>query len=66
MSAAKTSTERAQELRQRRSESGLSEVRGIWAPATQHDEVRAAAAKLIAKRAKTAPAKKRSSGVDSA
>jgi hypothetical protein len=51
---AKTSTERAQELRQRRAVSGLSEVRGIWAPAKQHDEVRAAAAQLQRRRERAA------------
>jgi hypothetical protein len=50
---AKTTTERVRELRQRRQESGLSEVRGIWAPASLHDAIREAGAKLQRKRRKT-------------
>lgn len=49
---AKTNTERAQDLRKRREEAGLSEVRGIWAPAALHAEIREAAAKLTKRRLK--------------
>ena len=47
---AKTNTERVQALRKRRDEAGLREVRGIWAPAALHAEVRGQAAKLVRKR----------------
>ena len=47
---AKTNTERVQALRARLKEAGLSEVRGIWAPAALHSEVREQAAKLVRKR----------------
>ena len=40
----KTSTQRAQALRKRRSEAGLAEVRGIWAPPAMHGALRAFAA----------------------
>lgn len=50
---AKTNTERVQALRARLKEAGLSEVRGIWAPAALHSEVREQAAKLIRRRQKT-------------
>ena len=47
---AKTTTERVAALRKRRDEAGLSEVRGIWAPAALHVEVRVQAAKLVRRR----------------
>lgn len=52
MSPAKTPTERARALRERRAAQGLSEVRGIWAPAALHEAIKAAAARLLKKRAK--------------
>ena len=49
---AKTNTERVQALRKRLKEAGLSEVRGIWASAALHVEVREQAEKLIRRREK--------------
>lgn len=47
---AKTTKERVQALRKRRDEAGLSEVRGIWAPAEMHADIRATAAKFVKRR----------------
>jgi hypothetical protein len=47
---AKPSTIRAQELRQRRLAAGLSEVRGIWAPQSEHAAIKALAERLQRKR----------------
>jgi hypothetical protein len=43
----KTSTERSQDLRQRRREAGLFEVRGIWAKPEKHAEIRQEAKKIL-------------------
>jgi hypothetical protein len=50
MSAAKTSTQRSDDLRQRRAEQGLKEVRGAWAHPEDHTAVKKYAAKLTRKR----------------
>ncbi len=50
LSAPMTSTQRCGLLRKRRAADGLSEVRGIWAPAAHHADIKAEAAKLIARR----------------
>ncbi len=41
-----TSTPRVQALRDRRKASGLSEVRGIWAPPDQHQRIKEVVRKL--------------------
>lgn len=46
---AKTSTQRAQDLRKRREADGLKEVRGIWAPTERHDAIKQAVRELEAK-----------------
>jgi hypothetical protein len=40
MSAAKTSTQRGNELRQRRAAQGLQEVRGVWAHPEDHAAIK--------------------------
>ena len=37
---AKTSTEKARTLREKRAREGLAEVRGVWAPAQHHKALR--------------------------
>ena len=44
---AKTSTQRVSALRKRRKAAGLAEVRGIWAPARLHREIRACGAAVV-------------------
>ena len=46
---AKTNTERDQAAGKRRDALGLSEVRGIWAPAALHPAIRAQAVRLTRK-----------------
>ena len=49
-----TSTERARALRERREREGLAEVRGIFAPAADHVEIKAYAVKLAKRREREA------------
>lgn len=44
---AKTAKERQAELRARRREAGLEEVRGIYAPPDKHPAIKAAAKKMV-------------------
>jgi thiamine monophosphate synthase len=48
----KTSTERAQALRETRAEAGLAEVRGIWAHPDDHAAMKKYAAKISQSRAR--------------
>ena len=49
-----TSTERSRDLRERREREGLAEVRGIFAPAADHAEIKAFAAKIAKRREREA------------
>ena len=43
---AKTNTEKSRDLRKRRKEAGLLEVRGIWLKPEDHPEIKAKAKKI--------------------
>jgi hypothetical protein len=50
---AKTTTERVDQLRARRREAGLKEVRNLWAHPDDHPAIKALALSLAAKRVKS-------------